>query len=298
MALPQVSADLRKYLPFLLLVLILWIVYAFLIPDGPKQGPYRTTVIIASLIFGSLVGASEIASRYRDEPLKAVVSPFGLTYLALNGYFSVLAVFIIVHFHDSFPKIADDPLLTAITAGFGASIVMRTRIAVLRGPDGKDVSVGPDYVISILLQVVDTNIDRWRAVKRQEILSIYIATIRSLGDFPSAWRYLLASLLAFQNLDDARKKTLSDTFNDYQAQGDKLPEDIKRLGLGFLFLTLVGESNFSSVLENAKSLQARVATGAVSAASSTPVTPAGTPTAGPTVTPPTSGSGGPGTTNP
>jgi len=42
------------------------------------------------------VGLAEIASRYRDEPLKAVGSPYGLVYLFLNGYLSMLAFLLIL----------------------------------------------------------------------------------------------------------------------------------------------------------------------------------------------------------
>lgn len=262
-------SPLKSYVPFLLLVGILTILFFSLIPAElrPASDLYRVRAIFGALLFGSLVGVSEIASRYRDEPLKAVLSPYGLIYETLNGYISVLALFLIFHFKDKFGPVAGDNLLAAMTAGFGASAVMRTRIAVIKGADGKDVSFGPDYVISIVLQMIDTNIDRWRAVRRQGILSENFEQIRQLGEFSSAWRYLLASLLAFQNLDDARKKTLSDTYNDYLAQ--KLPDDIKRLGLGFLFLTLVGESNFGKVLECASNLQASVA------ASQNPTSPPG-----------------------
>jgi hypothetical protein len=254
-------SSLRPYVPFLFLVAILTILFFNLIPAElrPASNAGRVRAIFGALLFGGLVGVAEIASRYRDEPLKAVLSPYGLIYETLNGYISVLALFLIYHFSDKFPAVANDNLLAAITAGFGATVVMRTRIAVIKGADGKDVSVGPDYVIGIVLQMIDTNIDRWRAVRRQNILSDNFQKIRQLGEFSSAWRYLLASLLAFQNLDDARKKTLSDTYNDYLAQD--LPDDIKRLGLGFLFLTLVGESNFGKVLECANRLQAGVAAG-------------------------------------
>lgn len=119
--------------------------------------------LVAAFMFGALVGLAEIASRYRDEPLKAVDSPYGLVYLFLNGYLSMLAFLLIL---------------------------------------------------------------------------------------------LLASLLAFQNLDDAQKKTLSDTYDDYQAQAT-LPDAIKQLALGFIFLTLVGEAHFGAVLENAKTLSSK-----------------------------------------
>ena len=252
----------KQYLPLVSLLTGFLIIYVFLIPSSYtfNADGYKIRATIGAFIFGSLVGVAEIASRYRDEPLKALRSPYGLIYIVVNGYLSLLASFLIYHFGGQyFRGVAGDSLLVAIVAGFGATAVMRTRIAVIKSPEGKDISIGPDFVIGILLQVIDTNIDRWRAVRRQHILSQNFNQIRGLGDFPTAWKYLLASLLAFQNLDDARKKTLSDTYNDYQAQGEKLPEDLKRLGLGFLFLTLVGESNFKSVLDSAAKLSKEAA---------------------------------------
>ncbi len=259
---PQRSAVewLKQFGPLLLLAIFLIVVSVTLLPkDIWSLDDNRQRAIVAAFLFGSLVGMSEIASRYRDEPLKAVVSPYGLIYCLLNGYISILALFLIFNFASLFGSISTSNFLAAVTAGFGSTIVMRSRIAIIKTADGKEESVGPDYVIKILLQIIDTNIDRWRAVRRQEILKDNLEKIKNLGDFPTAWRYLLASLLAFQNLDEARRKTLSDTYNDYQAQTG-VPEDIKRLGLGFIFLTLVGESNFSAVIHNAAVLSAGAAT--------------------------------------
>ena len=41
----------------------------------------------ATLAFamGAAVGAAELSSRYRDEPLQALLSPFGLLYVTING---------------------------------------------------------------------------------------------------------------------------------------------------------------------------------------------------------------------
>jgi len=245
---------LRQWGPLIALVIFLVVASLTLIPRDIWSSPLnRIRGIGAAFLFGGLVGLSEIASRYRDEPLKAVVSPYGMIYCLLNGYISILAFFIVIRFPNLFGSVSQSEFLAALTAGFGSTVVMRSRLAIIKNADGKEESVGPDYVIKIILQIIDTNIDRWRAVRRQKILGDNLAKIKSLGDFPTAWRYLSASLFAFQNLDDARKKTLADTYNDYQAQG-VVPDDIKRLGLGFIFLTLVGESNFSAVIENAKAL--------------------------------------------
>lgn len=265
---------LRQFGPLILLALFLAVASFTLLPrDVWSLSNNRLRAIVAAFLFGSLVGMSEIASRYRDEPLKAVASPYGLIYCLLNGYISILALFLIFHLDSLFGSISRSDFLAAVTAGFGSTIVMRSRIAIIKTADGKEESVGPDYVIKILLQIIDTNIDRWRAVRRQGILKDNLEKIKELGDFPTAWRYLLASLLAFQNLDETRRKTLSDTFNDYQAQTG-VPEDIKRLGLGFIFLTLVGESNFSAVIDNAAVLSSGASAVATSVANiPTPATP-------------------------
>ena len=51
--------------------------------------------VVASFLFGGLVGASEILTRYRDEPLRATFNLSGCTYLFLNGLVA-LAAFVLV----------------------------------------------------------------------------------------------------------------------------------------------------------------------------------------------------------
>jgi len=130
---------------------------------------------------------------------------------------------------------------------------MRTRLAVLKGPDNKDVSIGPDMVITVLLQMFDRRIDRLRARKRQGIVIRNLSRIRGLGSFRTAADYLLASLLAFQNMSDSEKAVFSSIIADYDKK--PLPDDIKYLALGFVFLTLVGEAQFGDVLDNAAKIQ-------------------------------------------
>lgn len=235
------------------LAVILFGLFAFLVPGIMNSDLERVRALMTSFLFGSLVGMAEIASRYRDEPLRALLSPYGLAYILINGYLSLLAFLLIMQFPKTFPGVSGNLFLAAFAAGFGAMVVMRSRIAVIKTADGKDESIGPDYVLKIILRTVDLKIDRWRAGARQQILANNLQKIIDLGDFPSAWKYLSASLLAFQNLDETQKKMLSDTYNDYQAQTG-VPEGIKQLALGFIFLTLVGEAHFDTVLNNAKTL--------------------------------------------
>lgn len=206
---------------------------------------------------GVLVGVAEIVSRYRDEPLHACFSPFGLIYAAINGWLSLAALLLIFKYPESFKSLAADGLLAALAAGFGAAAIMRGKVAVIKGSDDKDVSIGPDFVIKILLRTVDKNVDRFRAERRQAIVVRNLPKIRQLGSFRNASEYLMSSLLAFQNLEEDLKQQLRAAFDDYERK--VLPEDLKYLAMGFVFLTLVGEAHFETVLENA--VQVRMTSG-------------------------------------
>ena len=271
---------LNRYRFLLLLVVVLVLLFLGLIPGITKSEMSEWRGLGAAFLFGALVGLAEIASRYRDEPLAAVGSPYGLVYVFLNGYLSVMAYLLIGKYPAAFGMASQDRFVVAFAAGFGAMVVMRARIAVIKTADGKDESIGPDYVLKIIMRTIDLKIDRVRAARRQQLLSENLDKIKALGDFQTGWKYLLASLLAFQNLDDAQKKMLGDTYNDYQAQ-EKLPEAIKQLALGFIFLTLVGELHFSAVLENAKSLAAKGQAAAVTTPQSQPGSPSNIPTPSP-----------------
>lgn len=218
---------------------------------------------------GLLVGASEVISRYRDEPLHACFSPFGLIYAVINGAMSLAALVLIFKYPDgAFKMIASDGLLAAMAAGFGAAAVMRTKVAIIKGSDDKDISIGPDFIIRILLRTVDKNVDRFRAERRQAIVVRNLPEIRRLGSFSMASEYLLASLLAFQNIEDELKQNLRAAFDQYDKKA--LPNDLKYLAMGFVFLTLVGEAHFDTVLKNA--VQISLTPMAVASATTPPAT--------------------------
>ncbi len=244
--------DKREYWPVIALVVILFLIFFYIVIWNDLEWHWQAG--FAAFLFGALTGVTEVGSRYRDEPFKTVVSPYGLIYAILNGAISLLALLLVLHYKDLFPFIGDgsDKLKAAIVAGFGATLIMRSKIAVVKSADNKEIAVGPDIVVSMLLKIVDTNIDRLRSVRRQRILRDNFEMLRNIGTFRDAFTYLFTSLLAFQNLDDTLKKQLSDTYTSYLSlKPEEVPDDIKRLALGFIFLTLVGESNFASMLQGA-----------------------------------------------
>ena len=270
------------YSALVLLVGFLIPIYAFLVPLHHYTDDNNARAIALAFLCGASVGMTEISSRYRDEQMKAILSPDGLVYLLCNGAISTFAIILIFHFQQTltaFAAFKGNPLSAAIAAGFGATAIMRARFAVVKGADGKDISIGPDIVISLLLAMIDRRIDRWRASRRQEIIADHFAKLKELGTVDEAGKYLLASLISFQNLSEPEKKELSDTIKGNKDLG--YSENIQLAAMGYLFLTVVGEENFASVLDKAKKIQR---TGVPPAPAPPPVPPP--PVVPPVVVPP------------
>jgi len=200
---------------------------------------------------GVSVGAAEIVSRYRDEPLQAAGSSFGLVYLLFNGAMS-LSLFVLVTRYRKDLGFAEDLNLfwRAMLAGFGASALLRTRLAVVRGSDNKDISIGPDLVIKTLLSMLDQYVDRERASRRYQLVWQLVPVMKALGDFPTVAQKLAVSLFALQNLEPERREEIGKLIQQYQDKQDVSPE-AKLEALGFLLLTLAGERLIQEVVQNA-----------------------------------------------
>jgi hypothetical protein len=250
------SAVAWPYSALLLFFLLLIPIYVWIVPCHYYSDRNNIRAFAIAFLSGSLVGATEIVSRYRDEQMKAVLSPDGLLYVVFNGAISTFALVLIFHYESSvaaFSMFKDSSLGAAVAAGFGSTAIMRTRLAVIKGTDNKDLSIGPDIVINLLLSMIDRRIDRWRAARRQEIIARCFSDLRSLGSIDQASQYLLSTLLAFQNLSDSDKQQLAERVQqNKQSTGDV---NIQFQALGFAFLTVLGEENFASALQKARQIQ-------------------------------------------
>lgn len=200
--------------------------------------------------FGASVGAAEILSRYKDEPFIAIVSPPGRRYLALNAGMSLAAFYLLFHFHDTI--LIDDPLTMSIVAGFGAMVVMRSKIFNFKTEKGETYAVGPDAVLSTFLTSVDRQIDRYRASRRQDL--VYEET-QSVIDPQSAPEFLKTFLVSYQNLsNDERAFVDSEIKRIYEGTDFKSPR-LKFMVIAFGFLNIMGEKNFKALIDQLKKYQ-------------------------------------------
>ena len=201
----------------------------------------------ATFLFGLLVGLSEILSRYRDEPVLAASTAFGLAYLVLNGVLSLSAFAVLRRYPTQiFPAFEKDLFLTSVVAGFGAMAVFRSKFFTFRSADGKDFPIGPAIVLDTVLKTIDSKIDRNRATERQA--QVFNSMV-GLHDFTNVANYIDASLSSFQNLSQEDKTQIKGVIDDYRALHD-WPDTLKSLGLGFAFLNISGEENYDQVIAN------------------------------------------------
>ena len=205
-----------------------------------------------AFLFGLLVGLSEILSRYRDEPLLAATTNFGLAYLSLNGVISLAAFGVMQRYSAQiFPAIKDDLFLTSIVSGFGAMAIFRSKLFTFRSTDGKDYPIGPSIVLDTVLKTIDSKIDRRRATERQAEVFDSIDGLK----FERVANYIEASLSAFQNLSQDDKTEIKSVIDQYRNLPN-WPDTLKCLGLGFAFLTLAGDENYEQVILNLKKYSA------------------------------------------
>jgi amino acid permease len=177
--------------------------------------------------------------------MKAVFNVYGATYLVTNGSISLAAFMLLARYHDKLLPASirgDDGILMSIFAGFGAMVILRSKLFLYHTIDGKEIPIGPDLVADRLLKVIDRKIDRQRAAARELLV---FDLMHKYSRFGVTSEFFQISLGSFQNLSDEEKL-------EYKEKAEKLAqlqlsEPLKIMALGFLFLDLSGEANLRDV---------------------------------------------------
>jgi hypothetical protein len=201
----------------------------------------------AAAIFGAIVGMSEIISRYRDEPWLAASSSHGLIYVAINGVISAVAFGALRRYSDKvFPGVKDDKLLMSVLAGFGAMVVMRSKLFSFKTAGGEEFAVGPDAVITIFLRSVDRAIDRSRSMRREALI---FQTTQNLVFNDRVAEFFRGSLFAYQNLTKDEKAEISNVIDQVKQKAELDPQ-LKLMAISFGFLNISGENNYRALMSD------------------------------------------------
>ena len=162
---------------------------------------YRIPDALAVILIGGVVGAGELVSRYKTDPLRAVQSTPGVLYVTVNGLAGLLALTLLyagdVRFTiDTAPpqkqaapaegkppesKVEPAPgtfwdadarlrFLRVLVAGFGAMALFRSSFFNVRVGD-RDVPVGFNIALQVILTAVDRAVDRLQGLRRHEVVA-------------------------------------------------------------------------------------------------------------------------------
>ncbi len=215
--------------------------------SGSRPG---LTNYIWTAFFGVLVGFAELVSRYRDEPWRVAILPPGLVFIGLNGIASCFALFLLQTFPQDLHA-PSNPVMLVLVAGTGAMVLIRSKLFTVHQPGGSETAVGPAFVLDTMLAAINRDVDRRRASQRTARVAVMAARLNKYS-YEAASDFLLASLGAFQNLDNDiaanLRAYLSRLITDDVLKKQK--DEIKFVLAGFSILTEYGDKTFDGVFSS------------------------------------------------
>jgi hypothetical protein len=188
---------------------------------------------------GLLVGATEMISRYPDDPFAPLLSIPGAFYILLNGGAAALAYYMM--FALRVPL--GEPLRT-LTAGLGAMAFFRSGLFTVRIA-GSDIAVGPNLILQVILQALDRTYDRQRAVPRSRAVSTIMGGI-SFDQVKEA-----LPTLCFDLMQNVSEKEVADLNTQIAALAGStaMTDEAKILSLGLALFNIVGEKTLAAAVQ-------------------------------------------------
>jgi hypothetical protein len=211
--------------------------------------------LVVVAVLAAVIASTEVTSRFRDEPLKALTSWPAVGYLVVNIALSLGVLALAVGFSWRFGVSADSSALQldltrVLVAGLGAAVVLRSSLLTVK-LGGHDVGVGPNAAFTALLSTIERSIDRRRAGERLK-LSLWEG-LSFADDYAPLVELVSYSL---QRLDLADADSLGALVGRLQKREEL--SDANRLDrLGFELLNIAGEATVAGAVERIVAAKAR-----------------------------------------
>jgi len=184
----------------------------------------------AVALLGGVVGASELISRYKDNPWAAIKSWPAIVYIAINSAASVGALGLI----RANGWFGSSRWSQIFMAGVSAMAFFRTSLFVVRAGD-RDVGVGPSGFLQIFLSAADRAVDRERASARSDA----VAEVMKGIDFDRAVQALPDYCVALmQNVSPEDQQVLERAVEALKKRDAEA--SVKALLLGLELINVVG----------------------------------------------------------
>jgi hypothetical protein len=187
--------------------------------------------------FGALVGVTELLTRYRDAPSALWRVPSAWFYVVINAVASAAALLAIHVFGWEFggATLEISQAYQILIAGFGSAALFRSALFLVK-VGGSNVAVGPNLILSGLLEAADRGVDRVRAKKRAEGVAAIMADVSFEKSHIALPTYCLALL---QNVAPADQLELRESVEALNSADDIIDEH-KSLTLGLALLNIGG----------------------------------------------------------
>jgi hypothetical protein len=197
--------------------------------------PEEALLYAATAALAVFAAAAELIGRFRDEPYRVVFSRPGVVYLLINA---ALAAVVLggLRFADP-PRTGMSGIEQLLLAGFGARVLLRTKLVRARTKEGVDDESGPGAVFERLLTTISRSADRGRATRRLQLVHKLLAEVEwlKIRDFFPAE---LGG--ALQDLTEKEKEEIRKARRFIEAQTE-LDDFARAHLLGYLILTFGGE---------------------------------------------------------
>jgi hypothetical protein len=194
----------------------------------------------AVAVLGGVVGASELISRYKDDPGGAIRTWPARVYIAINAFASVGALGLI----RANAWFGPSRWTQILMAGVSAMAFFRTSLFVVRAGD-RDMGVGPSGFLQIFLGAADRAVDRRRAAARSEAVARAMKDVdydKAKGSLPE---YCLALM---QNVAVEDQQSLVRALKNVETQTAE--PSVKALLLGLELINVVGVDLLTTAVES------------------------------------------------
>ncbi len=206
---------------------------------------------IAVFVLGTIFSAVELGSRYKDEPLIAVTSSPGIFYMISNAVICCFGLYIILVFglsveiDDSFP-LATQRTADVLYASLGSFFIMRSSFLKL-GNDANQLDFGLNIVLKKLLEMVDRQVDRYRAQQRSSDITRMLADVE-YSDVTGKLKEFCLQIM--QNLPTEERDKIMDEINKITIL--KACDETKKLSAGLILYTVVGRKVMTAAIADLK----------------------------------------------
>ena len=198
------------------------------------------------MLIAALVGIVELISRYRDAPTDVLRRlPAGI-YVTINAAAGAVALLVIDEFGWTFGVTQDGAtrITQVAAAGLSAMAILRAAVFTVRVGD-VDVGVGPNLLLTVVLDAADRAVDRDRANRRNAL----VVEIMDGVDFDKAKKALPSYCLTLmQNVPKEEQRAVAEEVKSLGNSPD-LNKTVRTLNLGLALLNVVGEDVLRASVE-------------------------------------------------